>query len=174
MRVRYSASRPAVLLFGILTALSTPLFAADSAAPSPQVYPQIVRLSYLEGDVRIARGKPGKTQSFSVTREVAGQNGRTTTVSTPIGGGHAYGPTGSGGWNNARAGGSSGSGAANRGGSGGFSGGSNTASASRGFSGGGSSGGASASRGGGGFSGGGGASHSGGGGSGASSSGGHK
>jgi len=142
-----------------------------------------------------------KSQSFSVNREVSTAGGRQTTVSTPLGGGHAFGPTGAGGWNNTHAGGNNGGGSNGggqaRGGSGGFGGGnSNSASSSRGFAGGnggnsgnssshgfsgggGNSGGSGASRsggsggGGGGFSGGGGgASHSGGGGGGGGFSGG--
>jgi hypothetical protein len=135
-----------------------------------------------------------RTQSFSVSREVSAGGGRQATVSTPLGGGHAFGPTGAGGWNNTRAGGNNrggdNSGGQARSGSGGFGGGGNNGgsasrgsspsyngggntgggSASRGGSGGNTGGGSSASRGGGsgggGFSGGGGASHSGGGGGG--------
>lgn len=123
-----------------------------------------------------------KSQSFSVNREVSTAGGRQTTVSTPLGGGHAFGPTGAGGWNNAHAGGNNGGGYGGgqaRGGGAGFGGGnSNSASSSRGFSGGGGDSGSGGSRGfsggrnsdGGGASRGGGGGFSGGGNSGGSSS----
>ena len=45
-----------------------------------------------------------KTQSFSVTREISAEGGHGTTVSTRIGGGQAFGPTGAGGWSSAHGG----------------------------------------------------------------------
>ena len=135
-----------------------------------------------------------RTQSFSVSREVSAGGGRQAIVSTPLGGGHAFGPTGAGGWNNTHAGGNNGGrsdgGVQARNGSGGFGGGGNNGgSASRGsspsYNGGANTGGGSASHGGGGGntsggsspsrgggSGGGGFSGGGGGGGGASHSGG--
>ncbi len=58
MRVRCPAFLPA-LFFGsaLFTTLGAAIFAESAAAQSGKIYPQIVRLSYIEGDVRVARGK---------------------------------------------------------------------------------------------------------------------
>ena len=54
------------VLFGLLAAFSTTQAAAakptQPAAKPPATYPQIVRLSYVEGDVRVARGKEAEKQ----------------------------------------------------------------------------------------------------------------
>ena len=58
-------SLPILVLSGLLTAIQPAQAATATAAPpppavSPSIYPQIVRLSYVEGDVRISRGKPAE------------------------------------------------------------------------------------------------------------------
>ena len=53
---------PILVLAGLLTAIQPAFAATEAAAPQPpakplSTYPQIVRISYVEGDVRISRGK---------------------------------------------------------------------------------------------------------------------
>jgi hypothetical protein len=65
MRVNCRCSLPALVLFGVLTAIYTASSAtanAQAASPTTFTYPQIVRLSYVEGDVRVARGKEAEKQ----------------------------------------------------------------------------------------------------------------
>jgi hypothetical protein len=63
MRVACRRSLPILALFGLLTAIQTVpsavAWAAEPAAKAAVVttYPQIVRVKYVEGDVRVARGK---------------------------------------------------------------------------------------------------------------------
>jgi hypothetical protein len=60
MRVACLRSLPILALFGALTTTSVATGrAAEPAAKAPAVttYPQIVRLSYVQGDVRVSRGK---------------------------------------------------------------------------------------------------------------------
>ncbi len=65
MRVNCRCSLPVLVLFGVLTAIhaaSSSTANAQSASPTTFTYPQIVRLSYVEGDVRVARGKEAEKQ----------------------------------------------------------------------------------------------------------------
>ena len=61
MSVNCLRTLPILVLCGLLTAVQTaPAATATAPAPPPKApatYPQIVRLSYVEGDVRISRGK---------------------------------------------------------------------------------------------------------------------
>jgi len=75
MRINSCTSLPVLVLFGILTAVHTAQAAAKPAQPaaqSPATYPQIVRLSYVEGDVRVARGKEAEKQLEIVPGETTG------------------------------------------------------------------------------------------------------
>ena len=65
MRVKCRCSLPVLVLFGVLTAIhaaSSSTANAQAASPTTFIYPQIVRLSYVEGDVRVARGKEAEKQ----------------------------------------------------------------------------------------------------------------
>jgi hypothetical protein len=60
---------PAVLpLFGMDVKTASPPPASAQVQPySNATYPQIVRLSYADGDVRVSRGKKGATWETAVT-----------------------------------------------------------------------------------------------------------
>src|ERR1039458_2524038 len=65
MRVNGYCSLPILVLFGYLAIVQpAPAATANAAQPpaNPVTYPQIVRLSYVEGDVRISRGKEADKQ----------------------------------------------------------------------------------------------------------------
>jgi hypothetical protein len=68
MRVNYRCSLPVLVLSGLLTAIQIgPVAPANAAGPSTKApavttYPQIVRLNYVEGDVRVSRGKEAEKQ----------------------------------------------------------------------------------------------------------------
>lgn len=65
MRVNGYCSLPILVLFGYLaTVQPAPAATASAAQPpaNPVTYPQIVRLNYVEGDVRISRGKEADKQ----------------------------------------------------------------------------------------------------------------
>lgn len=65
MRASSYCSLPILVIIGFLATAQPAPAAAASAAPAPAnpvTYPQIVRLSYVEGDVRISRGKEAEKQ----------------------------------------------------------------------------------------------------------------
>jgi len=76
MRINGYWSLPVLVLFGIFTAVPTTQSAAAQtmqfAGKPPDTYPQIVRLSYVEGDVRVARGKEAEKQLENVPGEATG------------------------------------------------------------------------------------------------------
>jgi FecR protein len=75
MRVKCRCSLPVLVLFGVLTAIhiaSSSTANAQAASPTPFTYPQIVRLSYVEGDVRVARGKEAEKQQDQEPGEPTG------------------------------------------------------------------------------------------------------
>jgi hypothetical protein len=66
MRASSYCSLPILLLIGCLATVQPAPAAVASDAPTPAnpiTYPQIVRLSYVEGDVRISRGKEAEKQT---------------------------------------------------------------------------------------------------------------
>jgi hypothetical protein len=75
MRINGCTYLPVLVLFGLFTTVQTTQAAAKPAQPgasSPVTYPQIVRLSYVEGDVRVARGKEAEKQLEKVPGETTG------------------------------------------------------------------------------------------------------
>jgi len=76
MRVIGCRSLLVPVLFGFLAAVPAMQAAAakptQPAAKPPATYPQIVRLSYVEGDVRVARGKEAEKQLEKVPGETTG------------------------------------------------------------------------------------------------------
>jgi hypothetical protein len=78
MRVNCRYSLPGVVLFGALTAIQIgPIARANAAGPSSKApavttYPQIVRLSYVQGDVRVARGKEAEKRQDQEPGETTG------------------------------------------------------------------------------------------------------
>jgi len=75
MRINGCRYLPVLVLFGLLTAFQTTQAVAkptQPAAQSPTTYPQIVRLSYVEGDVRVARGKETEKQQENTPGETTG------------------------------------------------------------------------------------------------------
>jgi hypothetical protein len=76
MRINGYCTLPVLVLFGLLTAVQPAQAAAAEPAPasvnSPVTYPQIVRLSYVEGDVRVARGKEAEKQLGKESGEATG------------------------------------------------------------------------------------------------------
>ena len=64
---------PILVLSGLLTsAQAATVVAAQPPANPPITYPQIVRLSYVEGDVRISRGKEGEKADEQESGETTG------------------------------------------------------------------------------------------------------
>ena len=76
MRNNGYCTLPVLVLFGLLTAVQPAQAAAAEPAQasvnSPATYPQIVRLSYVEGDVRVARGKEAEKQLGKESGEATG------------------------------------------------------------------------------------------------------
>ena len=75
MRINRYCTLPVLVLFGIFSAVTSTQAAAKPAQPTtklPATYPQIVRLSYVEGDVRVARGKEAEKQLEKTSGETTG------------------------------------------------------------------------------------------------------
>jgi hypothetical protein len=76
MRVTCFHSLPILVLSGLLTAVQPASAATVTAqqppAGPPATYPQIVRLSYVEGDVRISRGKLAEKQDAKDNQPTTG------------------------------------------------------------------------------------------------------
>jgi hypothetical protein len=74
MRTNRCCSLSNLVFFGLLVAIEPAgsAKAAEQAAKPPVVSPQIVRLSYVEGDVRISRGKAAEKQLENMPGESTG------------------------------------------------------------------------------------------------------
>jgi len=77
MRINGYCTLPVLVLFGFFAAVPSTQIAAAAkpaqpAAASAATYPQIVRLSYVEGDVRVARGKEAEKQQENTLGETTG------------------------------------------------------------------------------------------------------
>ena len=76
MRINGCRTLPVLVLFGLFATVPAAQAAAakpvQPAAASAATYPQIVRLSYVEGDVRVARGKEAEKQLEITPGETTG------------------------------------------------------------------------------------------------------
>ena len=76
MRVNCRRCLPILVLSGLLTAIPSAPAATAAAAPppakAPSTYPQIVRLSYVQGDVRVSRGKLADKEHDKQSGETTG------------------------------------------------------------------------------------------------------
>ena len=86
MRINCCCSLPVLVLSGLLAAVQIgPIATANAAGPSSKApavttYPQIVRLSYVEGDVRISRGKEAEKRQNQEPGETTGWEQATTNL----------------------------------------------------------------------------------------------